>query len=78
MTNTADSPEDGHLSYQHYMYLSQKSVCLIESQLKQVQKGRDQLQVTVLARCLLRESRLYRVVALDQYTFLGNCPPPLP
>ena len=26
----------------------------------------------------LRESRLYRVVALDHYTFLGNCPPTPP
>ena len=34
------------------MGLSQGDVCLIESQLKRVNKGRDQLQVSFLARCL--------------------------
>ena len=36
------------------------SVRLIESQIKGINKGRDQLQVSVLQRCPLRESRLYR------------------
>ena len=47
---------------------SQRDVRLIESQIKGVKKGRDQLQVFVLQRCLhvlqrcpLRESRLYIV-----------------
>ena len=38
---------------------SQRDVCLIKSQIKGISKSRDQLQVFVLQRCPLRESRLY-------------------
>ena len=40
---------------------SQRDFRLIESQIKGVKKSRDQLQVSVLQRCPLRENRLVKV-----------------
>ena len=57
---------------------SQRTLSLIENQLKGVQKGRYQLQVSVSARCPLRESRLYRFVALTISGKLSTYPSPKP
>jgi len=64
-TDTGADPE-GHLwIYRHYVSFLDPNIRLIETQIKGVKKGRDQLQASVLQRCPLRQSRLHSIYSLQ-------------
>ena len=61
----------------NYSQISLRSVRLIESKIKGLNEGRDQLQVSVLQRCPLRESPLFSLQLQSAFSRRSNTVNPL-